>query len=112
MKLTTGSRITDVLTQGFILTVTPESGTTVSVEARQAGGPLTKRNVSTATSFGPYDADIEYAVNLLSGSAAEVAESQSSFSLNQITKTVVLTEAEYAALAVKDPTTEYLVVAN
>jgi len=112
MKLTIGSRITDVLTKGFVLTVTPQASTTVSVEARQAGGPLTKSNVSTTTSFGPYNSDIEYVVNLLSGTAAEVVESQSNFSLSQITNSVVLTEAEYAALAVKDSTTEYNVVAN
>lgn len=112
MKLTAGSRITDVLTKGLILTITPEASTTVSVEAKQAGGNLAKSNVSVATSFGPYNSDIEYVVNLLSGTAAEVVESQSSFSLRQITNSVVLTEAEYAALAVKDPTTEYNVVAS
>ncbi len=81
MKLTIGSRITDVLTKGFVLTVTPQASTTVSVEAKQAGSALTKRNVSMETSFGPYDSDIEYAVNLLSGTAAEVVESQSTFFL-------------------------------
>lgn len=112
MKLTADSRITDTLSKGLILTVTPQASTTVSVAAKQAGGPLTKRNVSTETSFGPYNSDIEYVVNLLSGTAAEVVKSQSNFSLSQITNSVVLTEAEYAALAVKDPTTEYNVVAN
>ncbi len=112
MKLIAGSRITNVLTKGLILTVTPEASTTVSVEAKQTGGPLTKTNVSAATSFGPYNSDIVYAVNFLSGTAAEVVESRSNFSLRQITNSIVLTEVEYAALAVKDPTTEYNVVAS
>lgn len=112
MKLTAGSRITDVLVKGFILRIAPQAATTVSVEARQAGGPLTKINVSAETFFGPYTSDIEYAVNLLSGTSAEVDESRANFSLTQITYSVVLTEAEYAALSVKDPTTEYNVVAN
>lgn len=83
MKLTADSRITDTLSKGLVLTVTPASASTVLVEMRQGNSAWSRQVVSAATIFGPFDADVEYICNLLSGSTAEVSESEYSFSLTE-----------------------------
>lgn len=77
MKATTQLPYTDNLEPGFVVTVTPDTGATARVTINALNGTSSPQVISSATVFGPYMAEVNYRIDVLSGVSATITEAAS-----------------------------------
>ena len=114
MQIDKSKPYSDVLEVGNVLTVTPNSNSSVLVTIGTVKYPVT-----SATSFGPYLLGVKFNIDVSAGSASVV---ESSSTANQLVSaspgsSVFVkqiwcgTQAQYDAIATKDANTQYNIVA-
>ena len=115
MNIDKSTQYSDVLQVGNVLTVTPNSSSSVLVVIGSNKYPVT-----SSTSFGPYLSEVKFSLDVTAGSAS-FTESESganqlvsvvSSSPVSVKNTWCGTQAQYDAIAVKDANTQYNIVAD
>lgn len=114
MNIDKSQSYSDVLQVGNLLTVTPGESASALVTIEGSKYPVT-----SATSFGPYLSDVKFSIDVTAGVVSVV---ESAAAANQLVSVAAGssvfvkqvwcgTQAQYDAIAAKDPNTQYNIVA-
>jgi len=114
MQIDKSKPYSDVLEVGNVLTVTPNSNSSVLVTIGTV-----KYSVTSETSFGPYLLGVKFNIDVSAGSASVVESASTDNQLVSASPSSYVfvkniwcgTQAQYDAIATKDANTQYNIVA-